>query len=545
VRRVATAAAMVIAMATSAAAEVIRVEVTEVAGGRAYLVPGADAGLRPGDPVRLAGKTLRVIEVTRGSAVVDLDGAVVTVGARGQVDGNTAVGTTTASALPPVRPAEAWRAQWPTAQRPAAAAVVAPVPLGSAAAAGRLHAAFALHGVAHVGEEDPAGELAARAVVSYQLLAARPLSIDVDGGVRLVLGDGADPARAPVRVRAAQLRYGEREGPGLALGRLRHAAAMMGPLDGARAAVALGPLTIAAFGGLSPDPTSDRPDPDDVRFGTELVLDLPRAPWRPVLAVTAAGSSWLGQLDERRLTLSGAGVHGHLAVDAWAELQAFPASNPWAAGALEVTGAGAGARWRRGGGHASVGAVMTRPERSRRLEALLGREWLCAQEIVVGAEVEPCRGGDLHASAHASGGQRLGPVVVEAGAGLGTSRGVRRFVEVTGFVRAEVGLPSGAWLELGGSGGRTSFVDWGGATIGLGRATGPGRRLELSGRYRPELFSYVASAGVDRFLQHTVEAGARVRLDAATDAALEVAGSTGADRDVVTLLTSLHWRPRP
>ena len=155
-------------------------------------------------------------------------------------------------------------------------------------------------------------------------------------------------------VRAAQLRYGDAADPRLALGRLRYAASSVGMLDGGRASARVGAVEVAAFGGLVPDPLSGKPDTGASRFGGEVVYDAAAAAWQPRLAVTAHGSTWDGELDERRLSVVTSASREALRLDGWAELQAFPSDNPFDAGAVELTGAGATAQWRKRGRHLGV-----------------------------------------------------------------------------------------------------------------------------------------------------------------------------------------------
>ena len=194
--------------------------------------------------------------------------------------------------------------------------------------------------VGNLDKDGSGGLIEARVVGSFDRLTDRPLGADVDASLRL-FGSGWDSgSRAPVFVRAAMLRWGDPADPSLAFGRLRYAATSVGMLDGGRVAYRSGNLEVAAFGGVVPDPVSGAPDTAASRFGTEVTYDAPSA-WHPHLALAAHGSTWNGQLDERRLSLAASANHG----------------------ATWLTGVGRGPDVRR---EQPVGRTERRPHRCRR-----------------------------------------------------------------------------------------------------------------------------------------------------------------------------------
>src|SRR6185503_19016393 len=373
----------------------------------------------------------------------------------------------------------------------------------------------------------------------FDVMPGRPLVADLDASARW-FGDGFDRrTRTPLFVRAAQLRYGAPGSARVAAGRLPLAATWLGMLDGVRASARLGSIELAGFGGLVPDPLSGKPDTAAARFGAELAYDAPAAPWQPRVSLTAHGSTWDGDLDERRLSLAGSAGSGALWLDGWAEAQQFAADNPWAARTVELTGAGATAEWRRRGAHAGVDLTFLRPERSLRLAAALPPEWLCTLAPAPGA-ADACAPGDWWASATTSLGWRTPRWAIDAVATLGNTHRLSRGLERSGFVRGELARDPFR-LFAGFGGGDASFASW---TAGeLGAAYAPRHDLDLAVAYRPELLDYAAST--QRQALHALLADARLALATAIDLAVSATATFGADRDALTFLATVVWRPQP
>ena len=553
----AIAIAVWIGVAREARADRVTVKVVEVAGGLAYVQPGGKAGIRAGQVVKLGKVELEVLEVTADTAVVAVGKARIDVGDRGVVEGVTR-GASAGDKLPPPRPPGTWTGQWPTAVLPATTQDPERVPLGKARPRGRLHARvlglamFTPSSRRGGGGEDEDededelrlggdGEAQARLVVSYDLLPGR-IAGDLDVTARGFTGGFDARSRTPVWVRAAQLRYGSAADPRIALGRIPWAATGVGVLDGARASVRIGTLELAGFGGIVPDAASGRPDPSATRFGAEAIYDAPSAPWQPRLALTAYGSTWDGTLDERRATASASVARGGLVLDGWAEVQAFPAGNPWGAAAVELVGAGAGGEYRRRGVHAGLEVTLLRPERSLRLASLLPEDWLCARVPLAGDVAEDCAGGDLWTWATASAGVTRARLSLDVGGSVGTTHSIGRRVDASAYGRAEVrGLPRHGRVFAGGSYGRAGFLDFLGAELGFGAS--PVGDVDLTASYRPELLSYRAS--VANWWIHSVAVDARWAFDAELDLGAAAIGTFGPDRDALTLLATVAWRPLP
>ncbi|HZJ62806.1 MAG TPA: hypothetical protein VFD36_04730, partial [Kofleriaceae bacterium] len=342
-------------------------------------------------------------------------------------------------------------------------------------------------------------------------------------------------------VRAAQLRYGDATDPWFALGRLPQAAASVGMLDGARAAARLGHLELAAFGGLVPDPISGKPGTSASRFGAEVLYGDDTARWRPRVAVTAYGSTWDGKLDERRLAISASVDRSAVWLDAWAEAQAFPSDNPWGAASLEITGAGATASWRAGGRHLAADVTFLRPERSLRLSAALPPAWLCTQRPQVGdVPDEACGSNDSWASGSLSAGLRGAWWSLDATGAIGRTDGVAITYDASGLLLGEIHRgPQRAFAGV--SAGRASFARWTAGQLGAGLALS--RRFDLAVSYRPELLDYVAATNAA--VLHSAVVDARAAVTANLDLAISAVGTTGADRDVLALLSTIVWRPWP
>jgi hypothetical protein len=551
-RRSAAAALAVLLAAGSAVAEPVAVKVVDVAGGAVYVSPGRAAGIVPGTRIRLHGVEAVVVEVTEKTAMVRLDSARVAVGDPGTAE-VTPGAASTIRRLDPPRPPEAFTGQWRDPVLPASQQHPGDVPLGAAGQAGTAHVTVIGHAYAAVAGPASAADAEARVIAGFDVLRDRPLAADLDVAGRW-FKDGYDrTTHTPVFVRAAQLRYGDPSDPRLAIGRIRSAAASVGMLDGGRASARSGAIEVAAFGGVVPDPLSGKPDTSAARFGGELTYDDPDAAWQPRIAAAAHGSTWNGALDERRLSLEASAGRGALWLDGWGELEGFAAGNPWGAGSVELTGAGATAQWRRHGSYAGVDVTFLRPERSLRLAASLPPEWLCTLVPPAGATgpaaaADTCASGAWWGSATASFGTRTPRWGLDGVVTLGDSRGQYRGLDRSAYVHGEL-RAGGARLVAGVAAGQSSFASWTagelGAAYGSSTATrgGPGHRYDLALTYRPELLDYVASTGPQ--LLHSVIADARVALSTAFDLALSAIATTGADRDALALLATFVWRPLP
>ncbi|MCE9578490.1 MAG: hypothetical protein K8W52_35515 [Deltaproteobacteria bacterium] len=519
----------------------IAVKVVEVAGGRAYLTPGAAAGLVAGTAVQVGGKRYVVIDATDKNAAIDLGGDRIAIGASGSATVEPGAAAAITAKLPPPRPLDAWHQQWPDAVHPADTQQVKPVALGSGKAPRRARIAIvgsALGFAPRQAKAVAAASIGAR--VSVEPIADRPFAIDADAAAQVFYTHGGDDRARPIAVvREARIRWGEAADPRFTAGRLRWAATSVGLLDGARVAAHVGGgVELAAFGGVVPDTLSGAPSFDASRFGVEVLVDRPRAAWAPRLSVTAHGSTWQGAVDERRVDAMVDAERGAIAVSGTAEVSSFASGNPWGAPAVELTSAGLGGSYHAGGARLGLDLAYRRPERSLRLDAFLPPGWLCTRAPQdPAATSEPCDGEAARSQATASASWTRGWGSLDAGATAIAATGAS--LEASGFADARVRLGGRMRAEVGGAGGRAAFVDWVGGHVGLGLAF---RHLDLAVRYRPWVVGYVGATAP--WLEHraSVDATWTPRAEVSYGFALE--GQAGNDLDALTAIATVIWRPR-
>lgn len=388
----------------------VRVRVVDVAGGRAYLQPGEDRGLRVGQRVTFGRRRFRVVSVTRSSAVVDLGQRTLRVGARGRARVRRTRSATEQSGLEEVTPLDSFRGQWPDARLPSEGQSPDPVPLGAELSDDdRIRLAAIVGGLLRtpLGSE---GQVLGRAIARVRLHAEpireRPLSIDVDAQAQLWMGRDVssrpgDGSRPYVLVRRLELAYGR--DASIALGRLRRASAFVGTLDGARVRTpTFSGVSFGAFGGVIPNPTDGRPNFDVSRFGLEARFDRPESALRPVAALVAHGSTFDG-IDERRLAAE-AYLHPDWGTaGGFAELSMFRPNNRWDAPRVDLTAAGVDFGVRAGPVSAHIHGGLRKPERSRFLDSLLPPEWTCTQDPQSGSPVDEACDGQYDARHYATG----------------------------------------------------------------------------------------------------------------------------------------------
>ena len=123
---------------------------------------------------------------------------------------------------------------------------------------------------------------------------------------------------------------------------------------------------------------------------------------------------------------------------------------------------------------------------------------------------------------------------------LGATQSIDSQGDVSGYVRSELG-PRATRAVVAVSGGHSSFSAWEAADLGV--ALSPSPRVDVALTYRPERLDYVAQT--DAFLLHNLVLDLHWSVSSAFDVALSALGTTGADRDMLALLTTLAWRPLP
>ena len=533
---------LVLALATPAAADPtagtrIEMHVTAIAGDLAFVDVG-EADLAPGLPVELVSRSPSgrgaprpvVLEVNARTAAVKLDGAIVAVGDMLETERDP---------MPHAPLLADNTGQWPDPVLPASQDTPSSVPLGGPSQDRRFSLALVAHAFGAVGQGYRRGEGDVRVIGSFELLTARPLGADLDASAR-VYAKGYTSERAPLFVHAATLRYGDARSPDAAVGRLHYASSSLGMLDGGRAALHVGRLELAAFGGLVPDPINGRPSTDASRSGTELVYRDDVSAFRPRVALTMHGSTWQGKLDERRLDLAASIVRGDTSLDAWTEVQSFVGGNPFGASAVEIAGAGASVEWRDRRAHLGADVTYLVPERSLRIAALIP-EWLCTR-VPDSGPPEACTGDDRFVASTVSAGVRGDRWAVDGAGSITSTREAKASMGGSGYLRAE--LRHGTQRAyLAASGGRASFADWISGELGVGIA--PSKRFDATLAYRPEILDEQPRIKIfaSTELVHSILADARLTVLPSIDVALVVLSSFGARRDVLAGLMTVTWRP--
>jgi hypothetical protein len=511
----------------------VAVRVVEVAGGRAYLEPGAGAGLQRGSVVRLRGKRFTVLAVTAAHAVVDAGDTPLAAGDRGDADA-AAAGEARAG-RPQPEPLSRYAGQWPEPRWPAAAQKPRFVPLGAAAGAAvqlTLGAqSYVL--VPRAGTGDVTGHIALDGQLHVEPWRALPLGLDADAAALVWLSGSLAPvagAQPNADVRELRLRYGDARDPFAALGRLRWAARSVGLLDGVRLRTpAVAGLSLAAFGGFVPDVVSGRPATDAARFGAELAFDT-----RALHAtLTGWGSTFGGAVDERHLAAAADASVGPLRFDALAELGLFDADNPWGMAQLALVAASAGAALHAGPWRADLRAELRQPERSRYLASILPAGYLCS-----GVPDDAC-GSQLRLGVTGGAGFSAGHLALDAGGsfvgGYGDATEATVFGDALlrrlfghGRLGVEVSATNGSFLDE-----RALRVDAGVTFI----------TLDVGAHWRGAMLDYTAATATRT--EHRVGVDAVWSQAHDPELGLSIEGATGADVDALVILATVIWRPLP
>lgn len=529
----------------------VAVEVTDVAGDRIYLSPGSAGGLHPGAEVALGGQRYRVVAVTAHHAVVERGERAVTVGARGRASVRPATDDGEPERLPTPPPLERYAGQWPEAPRPADGQRVEHVPLGgSLARARQLVIEVSARGYAFVplrGGGDPIGRGELRARVHAQPWVELPLTLDADAAVQLWLGDSLDAgpgaaSRPNLRVRELQIAYGQQHDFYAALGRMRYAASTLGQLDGLRVQTpAMGPLTLAGFGGFVPDPRNGEPAFDVGRFGLEATLRDFEAELRPVVTLVAHGSIYGGEIDERRVSGAFHLYPGESHVGGYLEVSAFDADNPWNVDEVVVTAASLDTTlrfdWLRVGARAS----MRMPERSKWLAALYPQSFLCTPVPTPTGDLDPCAGFmDMRILGNLDVGIEVDDVALTGGATVVHTGTEGQLDQVAAFLafRATRLLGYGH-LDVSATASTGYFLETLSLRATVGVAAIP-EVLDVSLRYRPAVSRYVAD--VDPFfVEHLFGGRVLVRPIPELDIVLDADGLVGRQVDAFLVQLATAW----
>ncbi len=479
----------------------VAVRVVDIAGGNAYLSAGTDRGLRRGTIVRFGKLERRVEQASKSFAVVPARS--LRIGSRGNAQVST-VTEGTVERLPSPRPAEAFFGQWPAAVLPATQQRPEYVPLGAMRARPQVvDAALSAGGAGLIpldGKTDAVARAEMRARMRVTPVADFPLALAADVALqdwsgRYATGVANGDARPLWRVRELALGVGHSDGYRAELGRMRYAAANLGMLDGARMETAhIGPLRLASFGGLLPDPVDGNVASGAGRFGLELNARGENTALQPELTVVMQASVFEGRIDERRLYARTQLWPGEHRVSGYAEASAFDADNPWLRREVDLTAAGADFDLRFSALHVGGRFDMRKPERSYWLERSFPATWLCASAAALDRNVACSGGDDTRYVAQAFAGYGLGALQVDLGGSWAGSSQAELGQHAMGYGTLRfIGIGDRYDLAIGGSqeGGSlllsSSAVR---ADVGAGFLD---ERVRVSFYYRPAYRRYQAS----------------------------------------------------
>ncbi|MEZ4335310.1 MAG: hypothetical protein R3B82_01665 [Sandaracinaceae bacterium] len=528
----------------------VAVQVTDVAGGRVYLSPGSEAGIHPGAEIVIGRARFRVVAVTASHAVVERGDASVAVGARGRAQVRQTTETGEPERLPPPPALETYEGQWPAAARPSESQEVDHVPLGgSLGHARQLLLDISARGYAFVplrGGGDPIGRGELRARVHAQPWLELPLTLDADAAVALWLGDTLDSgpgaaSRPNLRVRELQIAYGQQSDFYAALGRMRYAASTLGQLDGLRVQTpALGPLTIAGFGGFVPDPRNGEPAFNVGRFGLEATIRDLESELRPVVTLVAHGSVYDGEIDERRISGAFHLYPGESHIGGYVEVSAFDADNPWNVDEVAVTAASLDTTLRFDWFRVGARASMRMPERSKWLAALYPQSFLCTPIPDATGGTDPCDGFmDMRILGNLDVGVEVDDIALTGGATVIHTGTDGQFDQVAAFLafRATRILGYGH-LDVSATASSGYFLETLALRATVGVAAIP-EVLDVSLRYRPALTQYVAD--IDFFVEHLFGGRVLVRPIPELDIILDADGLVGRQVDAFLVQLAMAW----
>ncbi len=555
-RRIGSVAALaltyiVAVSATAGAASRSRVtmKVVDIGGGRAYLSPGEAAGVAVGSMVVFRNRRYRVVGATSQNAVIEIKGGELKVGMTGFAEAK-AIRTESAS-LPRPKPLSVYENQWPEAVRPATTQNPDYVPLGSGSHGDRIDLSLSTDVGGTIALSS--GQSFGRAALRTRLHAEpfeQPVYFNVDFAVQSWfggnIGDRPGSASRPlIAVRDLEIGYGTLQSAQVGLGRLPIVAVGVGQLDGVRVrSPSWRGFSISAFGGTVPNPLDYRPNLDTYRFGGQLMYQNESLPSQPFVGLSAHGSVFMGELDERRLNLEFDVFPGTGRVGGHFELALHDAVNPWQAPRVEVSAAGLDASIRIGLFQLGGRFDMRLPERSLWLTSYLPLGYLCntvpdpatstGDQVVCLNSKDQRYFGGLDAS------WTFSRVALHAGANLVHSQTTNEFEQLAGYLQLRVfRIAEILWTDISLAAYARSFVSDYAARLSAGLDIG--RLGELSAYYRVSINQYDASPS--SYLQQSAGGILYFALGHDLDFGLRVDGMFGQDVSVLVLGSNLTWRP--
>jgi hypothetical protein len=532
----------------------IPVTVVETAGTRAYVQPGATAGVHRKAIVTILGKEYPVVDSSDSFAVVEIGDEPLHEQEKGWA---TVVEQEEQKPveLPKPRPLATWKHTWGPEEVPADSQTPRFVPLGDAERNRRFDARFTVAAGGLIPLGGQVGSGLGEAELDVRLHAepfAAPVALDLDaslqGWASADLATRVGASTRPllyVRELLASYTLGTFYG---GFGRMRYAASTLGTLDGVRVASGIGDgFTLGAFGGLLPNPLSGAASIDAQRFGVEARYSRPDVNLRPEAALVVHGSTFGGSLDERRLSGLVSLYPGPSRVGGYFEVSNFDPNNAWGASTVELTAAGVDQSVRIGNFEFGARLDVRQPERSRWLATFLPASWFCTTVPAPASNPsarEPCNGSvDTRAFGEIDGGVAIDNVSVVVG-GL-TVDDLTQGAEanmVGGYATARiVRIASALRFEMSGNYSRSTYIDMSGGTAGPG-ITLLDDALDVSAYYRLTVLRY--SSDHAWLLQDGV--GGTVVLLPSSELLFTLQGEaiTGADANALTIFGTATWRPR-
>ncbi|MFO0694553.1 MAG: hypothetical protein U0230_13415 [Polyangiales bacterium] len=526
----------------------VGVEVVDLGGGRAFVRPGEDEGIRAGTTVTIGGREYVVTAATRTSAVLEVGDRRIEVGDRGSARVETRADEASARALPEVVPLARYDGQWTEAPRPASVQTPDYVPLGRTSRDRRVRMLFSSATTGYIPLQSQGDALVreyVRGRVHAEPVRNVPFAIDADATVQIYAAQNlsslpGSASRPLLRVQQLSISYGREREFFAAMGRMQAAATNVAMLDGVRLrAPAVRGVSLGAYGGFSPGLFNNAPSVSNARFGIDATYSAPEHPLRPVAGVVAEGSVYDGAIDERRLqgfasiTPGRGRAGGYLVVD-WHDK-----NNPWNASRVEVQAAGVEGSIRAGRWQGGARFDYRRPERTNWLASQLPTSWLCGG---LGTEANPCqvhRDGRLFASGDTS--LRVGEKAVLAAGGSYVRTPAAQTSMASGFVQLRLAqLADVARLSLTAQAYAGSLLVQYAVAAEFG-AHLLGEKLDLSAHYRPSIMRYAAD--VNGSYDHLF--GAAVRYDPRHDlsTSLAIDAFVGHDLDAMLVQLVVAYRP--
>jgi hypothetical protein len=539
---------------TTTGSKVVAVTVVETAGTRAYLQPGATAGVHRNSTVTIRGKDYTVVDASDSYAVVETTGSEPL---QEQDKGRAtliAVEEEKPVELPAPHPLTTWQQAWTPEEAPADSQQPRFVPLGGEERNRRFDVRFTMAGGGIIPLGGQVGSALSMAELNTRLHAepfAAPLTLDLDASLQgWAAADIANRVGGSTRpiVYVRELLAGYRIGSFYAgIGRMRYAASTLGTLDGARVQEGLGAgFSIGAFGGLLPNALSGAPSLDAQRFGVEGRYSRPDLALRPEAALVVHGSTFGGTLDERRVSGVFSVYPGPSRFGGYFEISSFDTNNPWKQPAVMLTAAGLDQSVRFGSFEVGARVDVRQPELSRWLASYLPASWFCTTVPAPGSNPtapEPCNGKiDTRAFGELDGTYSIEHFSLTLG-GLGITD-VTQTSEpnmIGGFATARLlRLARALRFEASGNYSHSTYMNMFGGTAGPG-VTLIDDALDVYAYYRLSVLQYRSDGAY--LLQDGVGGTIVVLPSSDFMFTLQGEGITGDDAKALTIFGTATWRP--